>query len=264
MAEFLKSQLDYIFFFYGTAFLLLIPICLFLRRRSYRKLPWIWLGWFGALHGANEGLDLLALSLEPGPAFDYVRLGVLVMSFVCLAEFGRAGTRIICGRGPGRWILAAMVALAGVGGLAGLAGLFAATRYVLGVVGGLWAAGTLFLAAKTEPSGARPLQIGALGMAGYALATGLVVAPAPFFPASWLNYDSFWAVTGVPIQLIRGLIALSISASLCLCAQTCLERDSPFPYLVPSPNDGGHGRISPLADIRMGFYPTFRRYCHPG
>lgn len=228
MAEFLKSQLDYIFFFYGSAFLLLIPICLFLRRRSYRKLPWIWLGWFGALHGANEGLDLLALSLEPGPAFDYVRLGVLVMSFVCLAEFGRAGTRIICGRGPGRWILAAMVALAGVGGLAGLAGLFVATRYVLGVVGGLWAAGTLFLAAKTEPSGARPLQIGALSMAGYALATGLVVNPAPFFPASWLNFDSFLAFTGVPIQLIRGLIALSINASLCLCAQTCLERDHHF------------------------------------
>jgi len=228
MAKFLESQLDYIFFFYGSAFLLLIPICLFLRRRSYRKLPWICLGWFGALHGANEGLDLFALSLEPGPAFDYVRLGVLVMSFVCLAEFGRAGTRTICGRGPGRWILAAMVALAGVGGLAGLAGLFAATRYVLGVAGGLWAAGTLFLATKTEPSGCRPLQIGALGMAGYALAAGLVVTPAPFFPASWLNYDSFLAFTGVPIQLIRGLIAIWISASLCLSAQACMEKDSHF------------------------------------
>jgi PAS domain S-box-containing protein len=228
MAEFLQSQLDYIYFFYGSAFLLLIPISLFLGRRSYCKLPWIWLGWFGALHGVNEGLDLLALILEPDPAFDYVRLGVLVISFVCLAEFGRAGTRIICGRGPGRWILAAMVALAVVGGLAGLAGLFAAARYVLGAGGGLWAAGTLFLAAKTEPSGARPLKIGALGMGGYALAAGLVVAPAPFFPASWLNCDSFFAVTGVPIQLIRGLIALSISVSLCLCAQTCLEKDRHF------------------------------------
>ena len=157
MAEFLKSQLDYIFFFYGFSFLLLIPICLFLRRKSYRKLPWIWLVWFGALHGANEGLDLLALSFEPGPAFDYVRLGVLIMSFVCLAEFGRAGSRIICGRGPDRWILAVLVALAGVGGVAGLAGLFAASRYVLGVVGGLWAAGTLFLAAKTEPIGGPPV-----------------------------------------------------------------------------------------------------------
>ncbi len=50
-------------------------------------------------------LDLLALSLEPGPAFDYVRIGVLALSFVCLAEFGRAGIRTIYGCGPGRWIL---------------------------------------------------------------------------------------------------------------------------------------------------------------
>ncbi len=65
-------------------------------------------------------------------------------------------------------------------------------------------------------------------MAGYALATGLVVTPAPFSPASWLNYDSFLAFTGIPIQLIRGLIALSISTSLCFFAQTCLERDDHF------------------------------------
>ena len=228
MAEFLKSQLDYIYFFYGSAFLLLFPICLFLRRRSYRKLPWIWLGWFGALHGTNEGLDLLAMSLEPGPAFDYVRLGVLVMSFVCLAEFGRAGTRIICGRGPGRWVLAVMVALAGVGGLAGFGGLFVATRYVLGLIGGIWAAGALFLAARTEPSGSHALKMGALGLMGYGLAAGLVVPPVPFFPAAWLNYDSFFAVTGVPIQLIRGLIGMWIGGSLCLFALTCLEKDHHF------------------------------------
>ena len=225
MGEFLGSQLDYIFFLYGSSFLLLIPICLFLRRKSYRNLPWIWLVWFGALHGANEGLDLLALNFDLGPAFDYVRMGTLSVSFVCLAEFGRAGSRIICGRGPDRGILALLVALMGVGGLAGLAGLLAASRYVLGVLGGLWAAGTLFLAAKTEPSGARPLQIGALCLTGYALATGLVATPAPFFPASWLNYDSFLAVTGVPIQLIRGLLAFTFSASLCLGVLASLKGD---------------------------------------
>jgi PAS domain S-box-containing protein len=228
MAAFLKSQIDYIFFFYGVAFLLLIPICLFLSRRSYSKLPWTWLGWFGALHGLNEALDLSAMSLEPDPAFDYLRLGVLVMAFVCLAEFGRAGTRIIRGCGPGRWILAAMVALAGVGGLAGLAGLFAASRYVLGIAGGLWAAGVLFLAAQTEPSGARPLQIGALGLAGYALATGLVTNPASFFPASVLNYESFLAVTGIPIQLIRGLLIVWVSVCLGFFAQACLDADKDF------------------------------------
>jgi PAS domain S-box-containing protein len=228
MAEFLQSQLDYIFFFYGTAFFLLIPIGLFLGRRSYRKLPWIWLGWFGAIHGVNEYMTLLALSLEPGPVFLFVRVVVLITSFVCLAEFGRAGTRTVWDRGPGRWILAAMVALACVGGLAGVAGLLAATRYVLGLAGGLWAAGALFLAARTKPSGSRPLQIGALGMVGYALAAGLVPDPAPFFPASWLNIDSFLAFTSIPAQLIRALLAVAISASLCLCAQNCLERDHHF------------------------------------
>ena len=228
MAEFLTSQMDYIFFLYGFSFLLLIPICLFLRRKSYRKLPWIWLVWFGALHGANEWLDFWALGNELGPAFDYVRLGVLSLSFVCLAEFGRAGSRSISGRGPDRWILAVLVALAGMGGVAGRAGLFAASRYVLGVAGGLWAAGTLFLAAKTEPTGARPLQTGALSMAAYALATGVVASPAPFFPASWLSGDSFFALTGLPIQLLRGLIALSFSASLGFCALNSLEREHHF------------------------------------
>jgi PAS domain S-box-containing protein len=228
MVEFLSSQLDYIFFFYGLAFLFLVPICLFLGRRSFLKLPWIWLVWFGALHGVHEWLDLLALSLLPSLVFGIVRLALLVMSFLCLAEFGRAGTKSICGRGPGPWILAALIALVGIGGLAGLAGLFIITRYALGVVGGLWAAGALFLAMRKEPSGSRYLQLTALGMAAYALATGLVVVRAPFFPASWLNYHSFFEFTGVPIQLLRGLIALWISAFLGLLAQTCLEKDSQF------------------------------------
>ena len=62
-------------------------------------------------------------------------------------------------------------------------------------------------------------------MALYALAAGLVPNPAPFFPASWLNYESFLDFTGVPIQLIRGLLAVWVSVSLCLLAQACLEAE---------------------------------------
>ena len=96
---------------------------------------------------------------------------------------------------------------------------------VLGLVGGLWAAWALFFAARTFTLGSRQLQTAALGLAGYALAAGLVPNPAPFFPASWLNYDSFLAFTGVPIQLIRGLLAVWVSACLCLFAQACLEAE---------------------------------------
>lgn len=230
MSAFLQSQLDYIFFFYGLAFLLLVPICLFLRRRPYPQLAWSWLVWFGAAHGENEWLDLLALSLGSSFVFDFARLGLLIISFACLTEFGRASLATSRSHRPGRWILIAMIGLATLGGLAGLAGLFAATRYVLGFGGGLWAAGALFLGARKTTIGFRPLRTAALGMMGYALAAGVVVNPAPFPPASLVNYDSFLAATGFPIQLIRGLLSLWICASLCFFARASLdeERDHHF------------------------------------
>ena len=152
MSDFFKSQLDYIYFFSGAAFLLLIPICLFLRGRMHRQMAWTWLGWFGATHGVNEWLDLLALSLGSGLGFDLARLVLLAISFVLLAEFGRASLARMGIPVPGRWILVVMVGLAGLGGFAGVAGLFAATRYVLGFGGGCWAAGALFLAGRRDPS----------------------------------------------------------------------------------------------------------------
>jgi PAS domain S-box-containing protein len=223
MVEFLRSQLDYIFFFYGLAFLLLIPICVFLRRRSYGQLAWFWLGCFAATHSANEWLDLLALNFGSGSVFDLARLTLLIISFVSLAEFGRQSIVTIRGHGPGRWILAPMVGLVALGGVAGLDGLNAASRYVLGLVGGLGAAWALFLAAKTSIPGARQLQTASLGMAGLALATGLVPNSALFFPASVLNYQSFLAVTGIPIQLIRGFLAFWVCVSLSFFAQACLD-----------------------------------------
>ena len=226
MADFLKSQLDYIFFVYGAAFFLLIPLCIFLRQRpNCCRLAWVWLGWFGATHGANEWLDLLALNLDPNPPFHLARLGILIVSFLCLAEFGRASMVALRNHGPGRKVLGVMVGLTALGGLAGLAGVNAAARYGLGFVGGLWAAWALFVAAKVLPLGARQLQAAALGMALYALAAGLVPNPAPFFPASWFNYESFLDFTGVPIQLIRGLLAVWVSVSLCLVARSCLEAE---------------------------------------
>ena len=225
MSEIFKSQLDYIFFIYGAAFLLLIPLCLFLRGRMDRKIAWAWLGWFGATHGLNEWLDLLALSLGSSLGFDLARLGLLAFSFVCLAEFGRSSLANMGGWASGRWIFGVMIGLAALGGLDGLDGLFATTRYVLGLGGGLWAAGALFLAARRVPHGSRQLLAAALGLTGYALATGLVTNTATFFPASWLNYDSFFKVTGVPIQLCRAVLAVWITGSLCFLVLVSLNID---------------------------------------
>ena len=43
------------------------------------------------------------------------------------------------------------------------------------------------------------------------LAGGLVVPPAPYFPADVLNYSTFFAITGVPVQVIRAFAALAVA-----------------------------------------------------
>ena len=45
----------------------------------------------------------------------------------------------------------------------------------------------------------------------YGLSSGLVVPRADFFPASFLNYESFQAAFGFPIQLVRSVLALLIT-----------------------------------------------------
>jgi diguanylate cyclase (GGDEF)-like protein/PAS domain S-box-containing protein len=226
MADFFKAQMDYIFFFYGLSFILLAPLCHFLHRRPQRRLPWVWLGLFGATHGFHEWLDLLALELGGGPVLDLARLGLMTLSFVFLVEFGRAGTQALRGRGPGRWVLAALLGVALLGGFAGLAGLGATSRYALGIVGGLWAAWVLHLASEDPGTGKLALPGAALGMAAYALAAGLVVNPAPFFPASLLNSTAFFTATNFPIQLVRGLLGLWIAACLGLLAQATLAQET--------------------------------------
>jgi len=44
-----------------------------------------------------------------------------------------------------------------------------------------------------------------------AIVAGLVVSPAPYFPASILNESSFLAVAGVPIQVFRTIMTLAIA-----------------------------------------------------
>ena len=220
----LFKQLDYIFFFYGLAFILLVAICQFLNRRSTQRLAWGWLGVFAVLHAISEGLDLLAYSFGWGsaPLLDSVRLILLVSSLLALVEFGRASLIALRGRGPGRWVLGALFGLALLGGLAGFPGLFAASRYALGLVGGLWAAGALYLASQEDAPGNRALLGAAVAMAGFGLALGLVTDPAPFLPASILNTETFGQVLRVPIQLVRSLLAAGICVCLALFARANL------------------------------------------
>jgi hypothetical protein len=213
MTTFFQGQMDYIFFFYGLAFIGLGVVSYILAKEVKHRLPWGWLALFGFTHGANEWLNLVALPWPEVMWFGALRWAIMTVSFLCLVEFGRLSLIQRRGRGPWRWLLVVLALGAGLGALDGLSGLNATTRYCLGLVGSLWAGWALYAECREAEPRCRPwLLAGVVGFILYGLATGVVVPKAELFPANKLNYDTLNSLKGLPIQLVRGLLALWIAA----------------------------------------------------
>ncbi len=213
--DFFLRQMDYIYFVYGFAFIVLAAVCAMLQQRNTFRLPWIWFGLFGLTHGVHEWLEMLVLSVGDYKQFAIARMGIMTLAFVFLLEFARDGWCKLKGKGPGRWIFVPMMTFVACGGkFLGIAGLYAASCYSLGFVGSLWTARTLYHAAKSKGENSIYLTIMASAMAVYAFAAGLIVLPAPFFPASWINQNSFLHWTGIPIQIFRALMPLTTAVAI--------------------------------------------------
>ncbi len=209
VSDYLSSQLDYIFFVYGAAFLVLAACCQVLTRTlPYSPLPWGWLALFGLLHGLNEWLDMLAFSLGDPFAFKVVRTINLVASFVALLEFARLGHKGLEGKTLGRWVLVVAMVLPLTALFHDLTLANVLSRYLVGLPGALWAALVLLLYARSLKPTVPGLFAGAAAFALYGLASGLVVPRMAFPPATFLNHETFLAVVGVPVQLVRGALAL--------------------------------------------------------
>ncbi|RJQ53499.1 MAG: PAS domain S-box protein [Nitrospiraceae bacterium] len=229
MADFFTSQLDYILFFYGFAFFMLGVVGFILMKDKPDRLPWVWLGLFGFTHGIFEWLNLICICFEYNHYLKGVRIFILIASYAFLTEFGRAGTAMVRGRGVGRWIFVPLLVPVFAGVFEGLNGIAAASRYMIGLTGGLWTSRALFLASKgLERSARRRLISGSVSMAAYALATGLVVVGADFYPASSLNGAAFLQSVGIPIELIRSLIASLIALSVWAYSQGGSDDEYPF------------------------------------
>ena len=212
MAAFLSAQLDFIFFFYGLAFLLLGVVSFAIARGAQGGVSWVALGVFGFVHGTAEWLDLLALIVSDNPTFAIVRTAVMTASFVCLVEAARLELIQLNWTAPGRWVhlpLLFLVAMAGQFG--GLTEANIVARYAIGLVGAMGMALALALHARIFSGRERSLAAAAaVAFALYAIASGAIVPAASFWPASVFNYAGFSGVTGVPIQFVRGLLAVSI------------------------------------------------------
>lgn len=196
---------------------------------------------FGILHGIHEWLELYALQagwhdIGPGKLLILARLLILSLSFASLVAYG---VQVL--RPKDRFF--SLDAYVGGGMLALYTGLIlvshilpwesrpnclrcadALARYVLAMPGGILAAVALRFQSRDARRQAKPPALAACfiyaswGFAVYGFSQ-IFVSPAELWPAPWLNSIYFLELTGVPIQVVRSLLALFITYHLIRATQ---------------------------------------------
>ena len=219
-------NLDVIFFVYGLAFVAMgVAIFVHPRKESIFKLSdIIWLlAAFGLSHGINEWLDMFAIIKGyHSPAWNLTTTTVLLLSYVFLFEFSR---RLIF-LSFKHFFLTQGVAVAWYCFVFVLVFLSddhvpsVWPRYFLGFPGGLFTALGLYFYYRRNESVLEPINVrryfmmAAFCVGIYGILGGIVTPKAAFFPASFINTDSFLRVVGIPVQVFRAACALFLAWSI--------------------------------------------------
>lgn len=209
MIDLFNGQYDYIYFFYGLAFLILALICFNMGQRKSQEIPWFLLGVFGFSHGINEWLNLLVVTYGPSHKLSLLLPVALGVSFIALFEFSLIGyARIEKKTLFRRWIYIPCLFMVFLGSKSGNNGLSVAIRYFLGFPAVILSAFVFFKAARTEEKTKLPFYALSIFFALYAVFTGVIVPKANFLISQRLNIDSFNQFLGFPAQLLRGVLIL--------------------------------------------------------
>ncbi|TAN41463.1 MAG: PAS domain S-box protein [Nitrospirae bacterium] len=226
MKNILISQLDYTYFVYGLSLLMLGAACLVQLKKDQLKLPWVFLAMFGIVSGLHAWGDLINIVFDDRKHSHDLNVIIPVFSFIFLFEFGRRGISDTENKRTGVWIYVPLILLTGLGGLAGLEGIDAMGRYTLGVSGGFLSCRTLWAAARKGPAAPdRCLMTASIALGLHALLTGTVVHYAPFPPASIINADLFFSISGTPVQTIKTVLAAVIAMSVWMHSENCSRTD---------------------------------------
>lgn len=230
-----------IFFIYGQVFFILgLAIALQSWRHSRLMLARSlkWLAAFGFTHGLHEWGDLfipIQAEYVPQPLVDLffgLQLLLLAISYACLFQFGVETLRPLPARQ--RWlrylpgaVLAVWIFWALGPSLTNIPTVAEwythnniLARYSMGFPGAFLAAyglrrqAHLLIAPLRTPHILRNLRLVGVALAGYAILGGLVVPPANFFPANWLNTVQFEGWFYIPIQVYRSLLGLMMALGI--------------------------------------------------
>jgi len=226
-------MLTVVFFFYGLAFFTMgLAVALESRRASALAFGHHlhWLAAFGFLHSLVEWADMFLLIYPTEPVSDVlliIRTIMLPLSTIVLVRFGIG---LVSEAGPlPEWVTFVPVVLLVPLSLLMAYGLtIAVTELPMQTAADVWSRYLLYFPGCLLASfgflrqwwGLRRagwervpgLLLGAaLGFLINSIFAGLIVPPAPYGLAPWLNYDRILAITGVPVQVWRGLAALVVA-----------------------------------------------------
>ena len=198
-----QGQMDYIFFFKGLAFILVLAVSCLFRGDNSQRLPWRWFGLFALAQGLAAWLSLVAMNLGEASALITLSDLLQIGSWVCLAEFGRSGIGRVQGRDSGLWLIALLLMLTSLGGLKGWSGIALASCYTLGLAGGLWATAALFMAGRQLPSRERTGSVvGSISLGLFSFTVALFPPALLVSTGSFLNQGSLSAThrraSGIP------------------------------------------------------------------
>lgn len=241
LRAFFTENRPLIYFVYGQVFFVM-GVAILLQSRRYsrldlaRSLPW--LAAFGIIHSLNEWGDLF-IPIQAGfdsPGWIHLlrafQLILLAGSFACLLQFGIDLLRPL----PHRWawvrVIPALLLILWLIGPFVLTQSHAAddtqwyftadtfARYFIGFPAGLLAAyslrrhARLRIAPLNMPGIYNTLRVAGLALAAYAVVSGLIAPPAPFFPANVFNGRWIAEVFILPPPVFRSIAALILAVTI--------------------------------------------------
>ena len=234
----LPVNMIFVYFIYGLAFFSMgLAILLEVGRAPILAEARVLrpLAVFGLLHGLHEWLEIFLLQSEwlgtvLPPYWAWLRLGLLVFSFISLVAYGvqvlyppqkLAAMDAWIGAGLLTLYLAAVLMVGTISwenihGWMVRADVLA--RYLIAIPGAILATFSINSQAKQRDNSrqfdlAMSLRVAAWGFGFYGLSQ-IFVSPLNFFPANIVNTELFLRITWLPVQVGRAVIAVVITASL--------------------------------------------------
>ena len=257
MFNFLQPQLDFIYFFYGLAFVFLGMVSFLLKRQNSSRMPWHWLGAFGILHGVNKWYDMIALTTGSNIYWlEALRLFFLVLSFVCLFEFGRQSRNQHAKNKISLWVyLFLTAALLGGWQMDKETGLEVFSWCLIGIPGAIGAGMALWSFSNTSHEHKNKICFGAIAFWLYAFSL-LVLPYGQIFGIEITNQNAFFDWFGFPIQFVRGLLVVVISICVWSHYQNIINNEIKEQQTVRKSNFGYKLVLSLVGILIIGWLLT--------